>query len=108
MSNKDYVYLAIILILIGAGLFGGIKSNRKYKRNIKALNEANELKADSINALKASVRERDKQDSVLIQRIKDLDITTVNASSNTIINMPPDSFVLFITQHINRAGAVTN
>lgn len=109
MSSKiHYFYIGTILILIGAGLFGGIKTNRANKRNIKSLERANELKTDSIKTYKAAVLMYEKKDSLLVEKVNSLDITTTNANSTTIINMPADSFILFITGHIDSAGAAIN
>lgn len=105
--KRDYIYIVLIVILTGAGLFGSLhynRENRQYKRHIKQLEKINARNAVSIDSLKASVLVRDKEDSLLVNQIKDLYITTTNAKPGTIINMPADSFLVLFTEYINSAG----
>lgn len=106
--KRDYFYIGAILLLIGAGLFGSIHSNRKYKQGIKALEKENHRKQLSIDSLKASVTQRDIQDSIFKAQVNQLDITTTNANHRTIINMPVDSFMLLFSAYIDSAGKAVN
>lgn len=111
MTTRDYIYLVIISILLGAGIFGGVnytRENRKHKRHIKELEVINARNAASIDSLKANVAEYEKQDSILLSQIKTLYITTTDVKPDSIHAMQPDSFLLFITDYINRAGAITH
>lgn len=118
MSNKiHFTYIALLLLTIGAGLFGSLSDN-KENRELKRENKASVLLVQdyekTIKQLMDHIEETERidsieaiKDSAMIQRIKSLDITTINANHRTIINMPSDSFMLLLTSFIDSAGAAT-
>lgn len=117
MGKRDYVYIALLLITIGAGLFGSLNDN-KENRELKREKKASELLVQdyekTIKQLMDHIEETERidsieaiKDSAMIQRIKSLDITTVNANHRTIINMPSDSFMLLLSGFIDSAGTTT-
>lgn len=106
ITKRELVLIIGLLLAIGAGLFGSLhynRENRVYKRHIKELEKTNARNAVSIDSLKASVIERDKTDSILVEQIKELYITTTNESSNEILRMDADTFLIKFSAYIDSA-----
>lgn len=60
--KRDYIYIVLIVILTGAGLFGSLhynRENRQHKRNIKEHESTIQILEDSIANRNKAIAERD-------------------------------------------------
>lgn len=114
--KRDYIYIAIILLALGAGVFGTIKygkENRKLRREMKQSEQREKRAMASFDSLMTSVSQRDKEDSVraikdsvLSARLTDYSkrIATLNETRN-IHTLPANEFLSLFSGYIDSAAA---